>query len=259
MGDRPAAPGIVIPFGQNVRDRSFFEATIAGEWRKQVSGIVQTGKLVNQAHEELEQEDFNALRLPFSKRTAQMLRRIAMHPVISDPANHGSLPGCWRTLYELIIVASESLLRAAIGDGRINPDLERKDIRRALGLPPKPAGSKRKTDDDQEEETPLDAPAVWAGFSTADKRAILDSEGRAGLAKLMSPKLMGDLVDHLLGLQAFGATTESKRANALTAILRAALTADDGGEVVEEMRTKLRNFNLTAADISVAVHRKGRC
>jgi hypothetical protein len=261
VGDRPAAP--VIPFGRNVRDKAFFEATILGEWKKSVGAIVQVGRLLNQAYEELEPHEYDTLKLPFEERTRQKLRRIAAHPVISDPASHGTLPGSWRTLEELISVATPKLIREAIADGRIHPDLQRKDVRRALGLPPKPAGSKRKTNDqnNQEDEAPSDAVAVWVGFPTKDKRAILDSEGRAGLAKLLSPKLMGDLVDHLIGQQAIGATTESKRANALTALLRAALTAGNGGEVLEGMRTKLQNFKLTAADISVALHqkRRGRC
>jgi hypothetical protein len=156
----------------------------------------------------------------------------------------------------LITVASDSLLKTAIADGRVNADLQRKDIRRALGLPPKPAGSKRKGND-QENEAPLDAVATWSGFSTADKQAILAAEGRTGLAKLLSPKLMGDLIDHRLGQQAFGATTESKRATALTAILRNALTTDDS-DGVRCMKATLQNFNLAVTDISVAVHRMGR-
>jgi hypothetical protein len=268
VGDAPGIIAPSVPFGRNIRSKTYFEATIAGEWKKSVAAIVRIGQLLNEAHDELNQTDYDDLKLPCSPHTAFALRRIARHPVFRDPVSHGSLPPSWRTLDMLITVASPELIRAAIADGRINPDLERKNIRQALGLPPKPTASKRKTNGQGEEEgeeeniqegeTPLDAVATWAGFSTADKRAILDHEGRPGLAQLLSPKLMGDLIDHLLGLQAFGATTESKRANALTAILRTALTADNGGEVLEGMRTKLQNFKLTAADISVAVHRKRR-
>jgi hypothetical protein len=259
-----------VPFGRNIRDKAFFEATIAGEWKKSVGAIVRVCQLIEQAHDELSQAEFDALHLPFLKERAVFaFRRIGKHPVISDPVHHGALPACWRTLDELITATGKDLdrLRTAIADGRIHPDLQRKDVRRALGLPPKPAGSKRKskTNDQEEEniqegEAPLDAVAMWAGYSTKDKRAILDSEGRTGLAKLLSSKLMGDLVDHLLGLQALNATTELKRAHVLTALLRNALTADDdtGDEELERLRVKLQDFKLTAADISVAVHRKGR-
>ena len=100
----------------------------------------------------------------------------------------------------LITIVSPELIRVAIADGRINPELERKDIRRALGLPPNPPGSKRKGNG-QTHEKPLDAVVTWAGFSTDDKRAILESEGRVGLAKLLSPKLMRELAEHLIPLQ----------------------------------------------------------
>jgi hypothetical protein len=259
-------PGIIapsVPFGRNIRDKAFFEATIAGEWRKSVGSIVRIGQLLNEAHDVLSQEDFNSLKLSFSKRTAFALRRIARHPVISDPVRYSSLPPCWRTLDLIITLASPDSIREAIDDKRINPDLQQKDVRRALGLPPKPAGSKRKTDGLEEEdalggETPVNAPATWAGFSVKDKRAILDSEGRAGLVKLLSPRVAGDLADHLLGLQAFGAATNTKRATALTAILRAMLAAANGDEMLAGMRAQLQKFKLTAADVSVAVHRKKR-
>ena len=200
VGDRPAAPAIVLPFGRNVRDRSYFEATISGEWKKSVGAIVRIGQLLNEAHDELSQADYNKLRLPFSQHTAFALRRIARHPVFRDPLSHGSLPPSWRTLDMLITIVSPELIRVAIADGRINPELERKDIRRALGLPPKPPGSKRKGNG-QTHEKPLDAVVTWAGFSTDDKRAILESEGRVGLAKLLSPKLMRELAEHLIPLQ----------------------------------------------------------
>jgi hypothetical protein len=259
VGDAPAAPGIVIPFGRNVRDRSYFEATIAGEWRKSVAAIVRIGQLLNQAHEELSQAEFNALRLPFLKRAVFAFRRIGKHPVISDPVHHGALPGCWRTLDELITVASDSLLKAAIADGRIHPDLQRKDVRQALGLPPKPTGSKRKTDS-QEEEAPLDAAAVWAGFSTEDKRTILKREGRVGLAQLMSPEQLTDLVDHAIRQEMVGASARPKPAVTLTAIMRVALDPATAGAdaVIERFKVKLKSLGLDLHDVSIAVRGKSK-
>jgi hypothetical protein len=261
VGDAPGTIAPSVPFGRNVRDKAFFEATIVGEWKRSVAAIVRVGQLLEQAHDELSQADYDGLKLPYSKRTRFALRRIGRHPVISDPVRYSSLPPCWRTLDLIITLAKPDSIREAIDDGRIHPELQQKDVRRALGLPPKPPGSKHKTNDnDQENETPPDAVAVWAGFSTADKQAILDHEGRIGLAKLLSPKLMGELVDHLLGQQTIGATTELKRAHTLTALLRNALTADDdnGDEELRRMKANLQNFKLMAADISIAVHRKGR-
>jgi len=131
-----------VPLGQNTHSKSFFEAAIAAEWRSSVTGIVRTGGLLNQAKDELDPDVFRALKLPFSLRAAQMLRRIAGHPFISDAANHGSLPPCWRTLYELC-KAKDAVLEAARRHGWLHADLQRKDVRTSiLGLPPREARKK---------------------------------------------------------------------------------------------------------------------
>jgi hypothetical protein len=124
-------------FGANVRSKRFFEEAIAAEWRKNVDGIIKTGKFLLDAKEELDRDVFGALKLPFDLRVSQMLRRIASHPVISDAKHASRLPACWRTLYELTRI-DDDLLRAALADGRIHPALQRKDIRgKILGLPPR--------------------------------------------------------------------------------------------------------------------------
>jgi hypothetical protein len=111
--------------------KAFFENAIASEWRSHAAGIVRTGDLLNQAKSELDRDVFRALKLPFDLRAGQMLRRIASHPFISDPANHGSLPPCWRTLYELTKVPDD-VLEAARLDGRLHPGLQRKDVRTVI-------------------------------------------------------------------------------------------------------------------------------
>jgi hypothetical protein len=119
------------PFGANARSKQYFENEIPQAWQRQVRAIIATGHLLNQAADELDRDDFAALKLPFTVRTAQMLRRIAGHPILS--ANHGSLPACWRTLYELTKLPDD-LLRVALRDGRIHPKLQRKDIRTEVQL-----------------------------------------------------------------------------------------------------------------------------
>jgi hypothetical protein len=129
----------LVPFDQNVRSKTFFENAIEVEWRNSVAGIIRTGDLLEQAEDELDRDEFRTLKLPFSIRTAEMLRRIARRRFISDPANHGSLPPCWRTLYELT-KASDDALEVARRDGRLHPDLQRKDVYAIIhGLPPLPS------------------------------------------------------------------------------------------------------------------------
>ncbi len=65
--------------------------------------------------------------LPFTLRTAELFISIARNPVLSN-ANHGSyLPASWRTLSELARLPQE-VLEEALDDGRITPELQRKEV-----------------------------------------------------------------------------------------------------------------------------------
>src|SRR5215471_16208091 len=77
------SPAPATSFGQNVRGKSFFENAISTEWRKNVASIIQTGKLIGQAKDELAPHDFAALKVPFEPRVSQMLRRIATNLILS--------------------------------------------------------------------------------------------------------------------------------------------------------------------------------
>jgi hypothetical protein len=260
VGGGVAISGIAVPasapFGRNAHDRAFFENAIGVEWRKQVGSIVATGKCLLQAKEELNEHDFAALKLPFSTRISQMLRQIASNLVLSDPANFSSLPACWRTLV-LLARLSDQRLKAMIADGRIHPKLKQKEARTLCGLPP---GGTRKGNghdhagDDQQEDNEPDPVMIWSAFSDAAKTAILASEERAGLAKLLPPDVMVDLVDCCLRQQMFDACTKLKPAVTLTAMLRATLDpANDAVAVFEKFNAKLVSFGLDLHHISIAI------
>lgn len=91
-----------------------------GEWERLFSG-----------HE-------NAVRrpLPFTVRKAQRLMAIAAHPVISKTTHASSLPASWDTLYQLTKLPGTAL-RKALTDGRVHPDMERRDV--AALRPSKPS------------------------------------------------------------------------------------------------------------------------
>jgi hypothetical protein len=142
-----AAP---ITAEHKVADQPKTKETYAHEislaWRKAVDSIFETGRILLEAKEgpyRLNHGAFQAMvrtRLPFSERTAQMLMRIARHPILSN-ANHGSLlPPSWRTLYALTKVPDDKLIEH-IRDGTINPKLERKDVAALHGESPKPTTS----------------------------------------------------------------------------------------------------------------------
>jgi hypothetical protein len=109
---------------------SFYVEQINARWQSCVTSIIDVGRLLLRAKDELGYGTFHNMvehRMPFGKRTAQMLMCIAEHPIIANQANHGSLPPSWRTLYELTTLPTETL-QTMLADGRLNPHLERKDV-----------------------------------------------------------------------------------------------------------------------------------
>ena len=70
---------------------------------KTVEGVFEAGTALIEAKATLfhgEFLQFLKIQCGISARTAQMLMKIAEHPILVN-ANHGSLPTSWRTLYEL--------------------------------------------------------------------------------------------------------------------------------------------------------------
>jgi hypothetical protein len=66
--------------------------------------------------------------LRFSPFTAQRLMAIAHHAILPKAAHALLLPPSWTTLYELTKVPDETL-RQALSDGRISPEMQRRDVR----------------------------------------------------------------------------------------------------------------------------------
>ncbi|SFJ53221.1 hypothetical protein [Bradyrhizobium sp. Gha] len=101
-------------------------------WGRAVQSIIATGCILLAAKEgphRLQHGTFEAMvrsKLPFSERTAQMLMKIAGHPVLSNPKHVSLLPPSWGTLYELTKLPDNKLL-TGIRDGTITPKLERRD------------------------------------------------------------------------------------------------------------------------------------
>jgi len=69
--------------------------------------------------------------LRISKRTAEVFMAIAKHPVLADAQHVAHLPGSWGTLGVLARLPAP-VLEAAIRDGRVTPDLERRDAERLV-------------------------------------------------------------------------------------------------------------------------------
>jgi hypothetical protein len=118
-----------------VIDRAGWAARIRTRWQDAVEAIVDTGRLLAEAKASLASDDFEAMvetDLNLGVRTVQMLMAIAKSRAITNPANHGSLPPSWRTLYELSKLP-ESVVNKAILAGAITPTMERRAVVRLLG------------------------------------------------------------------------------------------------------------------------------
>jgi hypothetical protein len=90
-------------------------------WQKSVASVIEVGRLVKQAKEELG-VSYNLLEteLPFSATVAAFLIKIADHPVLSNPAYFNRLPNSYNTLYHLASIDEGDLVKR-IEEGEITP------------------------------------------------------------------------------------------------------------------------------------------
>ncbi|MDP2739214.1 MAG: DNA N-6-adenine-methyltransferase [Pseudorhodobacter sp.] len=105
---------------------------ICERWQDSAQAILDAGRMLIGVREQKGygswQYMFTENKLPFGPRTARMLMQVARNQILGN-RNHGSdLPPSWRTLYELSRVP-ESDLRQAFDDGRIHPEMARKDVK----------------------------------------------------------------------------------------------------------------------------------
>ena len=115
----------------NRRDWQYHADRINKAWGKRVEGVIETGRALIEAQDELEGQSFRSLvessELPFSRGTAIKLIKIAEHPILSSGSHVNHLPESWGTLYELTRLRHNVLL-AKLKDGSLNPRTERKDV-----------------------------------------------------------------------------------------------------------------------------------
>jgi hypothetical protein len=115
-------------------------------WNKQVSGIVETGELLLKAKKDLSGRwlklfDPKVGNLPFCEDTAQLLMKIARHPVLSNAEHVRYLPPHWSTL-AILSRATPKQLEKWIMDGSVNIDTDRKDAE-SLVKPAKAKAAKK--------------------------------------------------------------------------------------------------------------------
>ena len=96
--------------------------------RKSVNSIIECGRLLIAAKDELKHGEFLKMienNLPFKRSTAQALMKIASDGRITKNQHAGCLPAHWSTLVK-IIQLPDAAFEARIADGTIHPGLERR-------------------------------------------------------------------------------------------------------------------------------------
>jgi hypothetical protein len=117
------------------RTRTQWAARICAVHHQTVKGVIELGKTLIAAKEVLMHGDFVAMvrtDLPFGPRTAQMLMKIAAHP-ISNAKHVSLLPASWGTVYELTKLPKKALSEA-LSDGSIHPQMTRGQATKLLNI-----------------------------------------------------------------------------------------------------------------------------
>jgi len=107
---------------KNEKALTDWRARIELAWQKSVASVIEVGKLIKQAKDELG-VSYSLLEteLPFSSTVAAFLVKIAEHPVLSNPVYFNKLPNSYNTLYHLTSVDNKQLVKQ-IESGEISPN-----------------------------------------------------------------------------------------------------------------------------------------
>jgi hypothetical protein len=106
---------------------------ITASWRTAAASIVETGRLINLAEQELSPSDYRTLRLylvensGLSQTVVSKLKTIARNPTLLNPDYQGKLPPSYATLYHIAKI-DETKLKEAIEQGVINPNTQLRDV-----------------------------------------------------------------------------------------------------------------------------------
>jgi hypothetical protein len=153
-------------------DRHEHVRRITAAWQKTVANIVETGRLLIGAKDDIGYGGFEEMirsgELPFKRGTAYALIAIAENRTLSDVQHVEQLPASWGTLYQLAMLPKRGLdLGALIAEGAVHPQMERKDVRALLPAPPKRKRKRGKPLDLPVNEHDRDFDFLWSAWEAA--------------------------------------------------------------------------------------------
>lgn len=110
-----------------------FQFGIVSSWRKVASSIMETGRLLLQAKEQLDRAGFSTIRKHLvengimSETVISKLLKIARNTVLSAPDNVSLLPGSYATLY--VLAGKDPVeVQSALAEGKITPLTQLRDV-----------------------------------------------------------------------------------------------------------------------------------
>jgi hypothetical protein len=182
-----------IPKDAGLVDRHEHVRRITAAWQKTVANIVETGRLLIEAKDDIGFGGFEEMirsgELPFKRGTAYALIAIANDRILSDVQHVEQLPASWGTLYQLTTLPKHGVdLEILIEEGAIHNRLERKDVR-ALLPAPEPAPEPEQRDDD------LPPDYEGSAESEAEPAKPTDKHGRRKLVEIEVKCLASKLVE----------------------------------------------------------------
>ena len=127
---------------QAIRSRHEWAEVINDDWRRSIESIIQTGRDLIAAKEDLPNGEFGKMikeDLTFGINTADQLMRIALHPVIAESPPAGILPPSWAVLSELLSLKKEDF-ESAQSHGLIDANTGKRMARAISGAYKVPEG-----------------------------------------------------------------------------------------------------------------------
>lgn len=152
---------------------------ISAAWKRALEGILEAGKILAQAEKDLGRKQWLAMvenELPFTRRTAEKLLKIASDTRLTNPKYRNLLPPRWTTLHELTFLKDAEFERA-ITEGLIHPDMERSEAERLIPSKRQRAPTSSRTVK-VVRVPPHDDPRIQETDSEAEAIAIIKAEGQ---------------------------------------------------------------------------------
>ncbi len=135
------------------KDLTEWRTLIESAWQKSVASVIDVGKLIKQAKDDLG-VSYSLLEteLPFSSTVAAFLVKIAEHPVLSNPTYFQRLPNSYNTLYHLTSVDENQLIKQ-IENGEISPNYTLSSAKSLRDISPKNTTAEQTTKKTKKEVT----------------------------------------------------------------------------------------------------------